>query len=157
MGNRAYIAFENNPIHIYVHWNGGLESIKAFCDVAKERGFRNPTGDPTYAMARLVGLIHEFFGVTDSTSLGLCTFASEDAEKDSVVFADNGKYIIGKDWQIIRHYTYDYDDKDKIIELRTSLDDLSENSKKQYELIKKFLIEHGKRIDQLDKEMQEQY
>ena len=156
MGNRAYIGFENNPIHIYVHWNGGLESVKAFCDVAKERGFRDPTGDPMYAMARLTGLIHEFFGVTDSTSLGICAFTSQEDEQESVAFADNGKYVIGKDWQIIRHYQYDYDDKEKIVELNTSIDSLSENNKERYEAIKSFLIEHGKRIDQLDKEMQEQ-
>ena len=156
MGNRAFIGFENNPINIYVHWNGGIESVKAFCDAAKERGFADPTCDANYAIARLIGLIHEFFGVTDSSSLGVCTFSSAEEEKDAITYADNGKYIIGKDWQVIRHYTYDYDDKSKVIELRTSLDDYSDDAKQRYEAIKALLIEHGKRINQLDKELQEQ-
>ena len=154
MGNRAFICFENNPINIYVHWNGGIESVKAFCDAAKERGFADPTSDASYAMARLIGLIHEFFGVTDSSSLGVCTFSSAEEEIDAITYADNGKYIIGKDWQIICHYQYSYDDQ-KRVELATTLENSSDKDKQQYEQIKSILIEHGKRIEQLDKEMME--
>lgn len=154
MGNRAFIGFENNPINVYVHWNGGVESVKAFCDVAKARGFADPTSDADYAMARLIGLIHEFFGVTDSNSLGVCTFSSAEEEKDAITYADNGKYIIGKDWQIIRHYQYSYDDQ-KLVELATTLENSSDEDKQRYEQIKSILVEHGKRIEQLDKEMME--
>ena len=154
MGNRAFIGFENNPINIYVHWNGGIESIKAFCDVAKERGFADPTYDASYAMARLIGLIHEFFGVTNSSSLGVCTFSSAEEEIDAITYADNGKYIIGKDWQIIRHYQYSYDDQE-LVELAMTLENSSDEDKQRYEAIKSILIEHGKRIEQLDKEMME--
>lgn len=154
MGNRAFIGFENNPINIYVHWNGGIESVKAFCDAAKERGFADPTCDANYAIARLVGLIHEFFGVTDSSSLGVCTFSSAEEEKDAITYADNGKYIIGKNWQIIHHYQYSYDDQ-KHVDLATTLENSSDEDKQRYEAIKSFLLEHGKRIKQLDKEMME--
>lgn len=154
MGNRAFIGFEKSPINIYVHWNGGIESVKAFCDVAKERKFADPTSDADYAMARLIGLIHEFFGVTNSDSLGVCAFSSAEEEKDAITYADNGKYIIGKDWQIIRHYQYSYDDQ-KFVDLATTLEDSSDEDKQRYEQIKSILIEHGKRIEQLDKEMME--
>lgn len=98
MGNRAVITASNNHtkgIGIYLHWNGGIESVQAFLDVAKARGFRDPTSDESYGMARLCGLIHEFFGVDQDTSLGIGTLEQLDCDN-----YDNGVYVIGKGWEI---------------------------------------------------------
>jgi hypothetical protein len=98
MGNRAVITTSTTKegFGIYLHWNGGAESVVAFLDAAKERGYRDPAGDSSYAMARLCGLIHEFFGVDESTSLGIGTLESLDCDN-----FDNGVYVIGKDWSVI--------------------------------------------------------
>lgn len=99
MGNRAVITFSENRstgVGIYLHWNGGLESVLAFLDAAKARGFRDPASDPSYAMARLCGLIHEFFGVRDSCSLGVGLLSSLHTDN-----WDNGVYVVGKDWAIV--------------------------------------------------------
>ncbi len=99
MGNRAVITFSENRstgVGIYLHWNGGLESVLAFLDAAKSRGFRDPASDPSYAMARLCGLIHEFFGVRDSCSLGVGLLSSLDTDN-----WNNGVYVVGKDWAIV--------------------------------------------------------
>lgn len=99
MGNRAVITASKSlteGVGIYLHWNGGIESVQAFLDVAKERGFRDPSGDESYAMARLVGLIHEFFGTHTSTSVGIGTLKQLDCDN-----FDNGVYVIGKDWKIV--------------------------------------------------------
>ena len=99
MGNRAVITASKSltkGVGIYLHWNGGLESVQAFLDVAKARGFRDPSGDESYAIARLVGLIHEFFGTHDSTSLGVGTLDQLDCDN-----YDNGVYVIGQDWKVI--------------------------------------------------------
>lgn len=82
MGNRAIIIpnapTEGKPVAgIYVHWNGGVESVLAFCEVCKQRGYWSPEYDDMYAMARLCGVIHEFFGITDGTSLGICVVTKE--------------------------------------------------------------------------------
>lgn len=98
MGNRAVITASNSTtkgIGIYLHWNGGIESVQAFLDVAKARGFRDPTSDESYGMARLCGLIHEFFGVDQDTSLGIGTLEQLDCDN-----YDNGVYVIGEGWQI---------------------------------------------------------
>lgn len=98
MGNRAVITASGSHtkgIGIYLHWNGGLESVLAFLDVAKARGFRCPKSDESYGMARLCGLIHEFFGVTEDTSLGIGTLDQLDCDN-----WDNGVYVIGKDWAL---------------------------------------------------------
>lgn len=99
MGNRAVITASKTRtkgVGIYLHWNGGEESVQAFLDVAKARGFRDPSSGESYGLARLCGLIHEFFGVNDSTSLGIGTLEQLDCDN-----WDNGVYVIGKDWQVV--------------------------------------------------------
>ena len=102
MGNRAVITPSKDKtagIGIYMHWNGGLDSVVAILDCARERGYRNPESDETYAMARLCGLLHEFFGVGSSTSLGIGELKRLDCDN-----FDNGVYVIGNDWQITERY-----------------------------------------------------
>ena len=99
MGNRAVITASKTrtkDVGIYLHWNGGEESVQAFLDVAKARGFRDPSSDESYGLARLCGLIHEFFGVDQDTSLGIGTLEQLDCDN-----YDNGVYVIGKDWQVV--------------------------------------------------------
>ena len=98
MGNRAVITaseLQTSGVGIYLHWNGGPESVLAFLDVARERGFRDPASDDQYAMARLCGLICEFFGPGDS-SVGIGPLDQLDCNN-----YDNGVYVIGKGWEVI--------------------------------------------------------
>lgn len=75
MGNRAVITFDKKPtsnsLGIYLHWNGGPESILAFIQVARTLKVRSSESDPSYAFARLVQIIGNFFGGTDSIGVGL--------------------------------------------------------------------------------------
>lgn len=96
MGNRAVITASDektNGVGIYVHWNGGLESVLAFLEVAKRRGYRDPSFDDSYAMARLCGLICEFFDGADSVGIGRL----KDLDCNNF---DNGVYVIGNGWTI---------------------------------------------------------
>lgn len=88
MGNRAIIAFEVaasesfnpttracesvpayvEPFGIYLHWNGGPESVWAFLDALTERQ-RDRGGDICYGGARLVEIIGRYFGGSDSVGL----------------------------------------------------------------------------------------
>jgi hypothetical protein len=97
MGNRAVITASKSKttgVGIYVHWNGGEESVLAFLDVAIERGYRDPVADESYAMARLCGLICEFFGGADSVGIGQL----RQLDCDNY---DNGVYVIGAGWQVV--------------------------------------------------------
>ena len=101
MGNRAVITASTHTtiggVGIYVHWNGGPESVAAFLDVARARGYRDPSEDESYAMARLCGLICEFFGGTDSVGIG--PLDSLDCDN-----FDNGVYVIGKGWKVVNRW-----------------------------------------------------
>lgn len=98
MGNRAVITTPEKKFGIYVHWNGGVESILAFAEVARSRGYRDPAGDASYGMARLCGVLCEFFG-PGGTGVGIG--AIDELGTDN---QDNGTYVLGTDWRIIERY-----------------------------------------------------
>ena len=87
MGNRAVITFDKKPsrnsVGIYLHWNGGPESVLAFLEAA--RHFKVREGDD-YEAARVVQIIGNFFGGT--TSIGIERLSRLDcANGDNGVFA----------------------------------------------------------------------
>lgn len=147
MGNRALITLksltkENKVIAVYVHWNGGIESVKAICEVCKARGFRTPAGNPEYALARFIGVWHEFFGVTDSTSLGVMLMDWNNAKG---YWSDNGVYTIGKDWEITEHYLIKDDDSKENLGL-----EVPEDQVKRYEGIKNAMIKFGEKVAKIE-------
>ena len=102
MGNRAVITtddnFANDGVGIYVHWNGGRDSVEAFLKYCELKGYRSPSDD-CYGWARLAQVIGNFFG--GELSVGIDTIWHLDREN-----GDNGVYII-KDWKIVdRYYFY---------------------------------------------------
>lgn len=88
MGNRAVLSLgpvaDNTPA-IYLHWHGSPETVEEFLADARAvmagRG-----GDPTYAAARLVGVIHT--AIAGNLSMGLGVVGDFDGHED------NGTYEI---------------------------------------------------------------
>ena len=113
MGNRAVVTtrenFENNGIGIYLHWQGGQTSIKAFLKYCEMRGFRAPDED-NYGWARLTQVIANFMG-GDGLSVGVDTIDHLDCDN-----FDNGTYII-KGWKIVgREYFHGKEQDDHNLE-----------------------------------------
>jgi hypothetical protein len=92
MGNRAVITTEDKQLGVYVHWNGGRDSIEAFLLYCKLKGYRCPEND-SYGWARLCQVIGNCFG--GEYSVGIDKYDRLDTDN-----GDNGTYII-KDWQIV--------------------------------------------------------
>lgn len=125
MGNRAVVTFGNmkdiekylipskdgrairgfvdeNPhrIGVYLHWNGGNDSITAFTEVCRRLGFRGPVSD-CYGIARFVQVVANFFG-NGGLSVGVDTLDRLDCDN-----YDNGVYVVNDDWEIIgREYRH---------------------------------------------------
>lgn len=126
MGNRAIIKPEGKNIGVYLHWNGGIDSVTAFLKYCELRGFRS--FEDSYGLARFCQVVGNFFG--GSTSIGIETNISE--EKDAYNI-DNGMYVV-KGWKIIRHINkpsfrdnYDLDEMLKAIdEKQPELEQLGE-------------------------------
>ena len=119
MGNRAVITtrenFDNNGIGVYVHWNGGQTSIKAFLKYCELRGFRAPDED-NYGWARLTQVIANFMG-GDGLSVGVDTVEHLDCDN-----GDNGTYII-EGWEIVDHeYSAPNKDKHKMEDMLNAID-----------------------------------
>lgn len=92
MGNRAVITTRDKQLGVYLHWNGGRNSVEAFLLYCKLQGYRAPETD-CYGWARLCQVIGNFFG--DGLSVGIDRYDRLDTDN-----GDNGVYII-EDWQIV--------------------------------------------------------
>lgn len=93
MGNRAVITTRTKKLGIYLHWNGGRDSVEAFLKYCELRHFRSPDKD-SYGWARLCQVIANFFG-EDGLSIGIDSYVNLDIDN-----GDNGVYII-EDWKIV--------------------------------------------------------
>lgn len=96
MSNSAFITTKeewkkDKMICVYLHWNGGRDSVEAFLKYCKLKEYRPPETDD-YGWARLCQVIGNFFG--GSTSVGI-NYWSKDG-----IQADNGIYLI-ENWEIV--------------------------------------------------------
>jgi len=104
MGNRAVITTEenfvkNSGLGIYLHWQGGRDSVRGFLEYCRLRSFRTLENDD-YGWARLCQVIGNFMGA-DGCSVGIDDITRLDMDN-----GDNGVYLI-KDWRIIGRRYFD--------------------------------------------------
>jgi len=105
MGNRAVIAFvddkgkqDKNSVGIYLHWNGGRDSVEGFLQAAKDYGIRSGS----YGVARLTQIICNSFPGTLSVGVGV-------VKKLDCDNWDNGVYWVDKEFNIVaREYIEKY-------------------------------------------------
>ena len=102
MGNRAVITTVDRKIGLYVHWNGGRDTIQPLLKYCELKGFRPPSSD-SYGWARLCQVLGNFFGGTLGVGIGPYT---TDRRMDP---GDNGIYVIDG-WRIVERLTTDYDE-----------------------------------------------
>ena len=89
MGNRAVVKFGDDVHGVYLHWNGGPESVLAFLEVMRQRGWLRMD----YASARFAAVVVEFFdaeGDCDGNSVGIF----DDAAESGAHVGDNGLYAV---------------------------------------------------------------
>lgn len=121
MGNRAVIttnkAMWDNAIGVYLHWNGGRDSVEAFLLYCKLKGYVPPEVD-NYGWARLCQVIGNFFGGTNSIGIDrLCCLDCDNF--------DNGVYII-EQWEIVdrrympRSEQQEYDLGEMLVDINNS-------------------------------------
>ena len=106
MGNRAVIQIQGQDTGIYLHWNGGYDTVKPLLDVAREYGVH---GDD-YGTARLAQIMGNYFGGV----LNVGVAPIEKLDRDN---CDNGVYVVDSQLNIVErlfmHYpeqtSHDYD------------------------------------------------
>lgn len=98
MGNRAVITTREGMEHpestlgVYLHWNGGRDSVEAFLKYCELSGFRSPETD-SYGWARFCQIVGNYFGGT--LSVGIDIVSKLDCDN-----WDNGVYVI-ENWKIV--------------------------------------------------------
>ena len=132
MGNRAVITtrenLKNNGVGIYLHWNGGRDSVEAFLKYAELKGYRPPDED-CYGWARLCQVIGNFFG--GGYSIGIDTVDNLDTDN-----GDNGTYII-KGWKIVDREYFEGEEQD-YHKMKDMLIDIDESQPVDEQLGEKF-------------------
>ena len=83
MGNRAAIVFPDFDQTIYLHWNGGIESVAAFLADAEDVGVRHDD----YYLPRLLQIIGNHFGSVNSIGL----WSGDHVDPEGM---DNGVYSV---------------------------------------------------------------
>ena len=102
MGNRAVIAFVSDDgtqdkdlcLGIYLHWNGGRDSVEGFLEYAKKQGLRS--GD--YGVARLCQIIGNTFGGTLSMGVDVVCNLDYDNFDNGLYWVDKNFNIVGRDY-----------------------------------------------------------
>lgn len=107
MGNRAVIATKNKDLEVYLHWNGGWDSVQCFLEYCRLKGYRKPEDDD-YGWARLCQVIGNYFvdlpgetefrpqGEDEGLSVGIGRYGYMDAD-----LCDNGRYVM-EGWRIAK-------------------------------------------------------
>ena len=105
MGNRAVIRTKKNDIGVYLHWQGGRDSVRPFLAYCKMKDYRAPEED-SYGWAYLCQVICNFFNGS-GLSIGIDRVKCLDCKN-----GDNGVYII-KDWEIVGREFYEGEEQDE--------------------------------------------
>ena len=103
MGNRATVIFTDGKKSfspaVYLHWNGGPESVYGFLEELNRRKAR---ADQEYECARFIELVGDFFDQDEfgSTSLGVTNGPKSDKPEDlakvNTDHSDNGFYLVNR-------------------------------------------------------------
>ena len=139
MGNRAVIkCSRGSELGVYLHSNGGRDSVEGFLATCDIRGYRAPETDD-YGWSHLCAVCVLFFGF-GGLSVGIDV--AENLDQDN---GDNGVYVI-EDWHIVgREFMtgeeqHEYD----LLEFVTDLDKkFPEKLQLGAEEVKKRLIQKG--------------
>ena len=128
MGNRAVITTRAKEIGVYLHWNGGRDSVEAFLEYCKLKGYRTPEEDD-YGWARLCQVIGNFFGGT--TSVGIDLYDNLDTDN-----GDNGVYVI-EDWKIVDRLFFKNGKEQNEYQLSEMLAEIDYNMPEHQRLVRK--------------------
>ena len=110
MGNRAFVIFEEDGAispAVYLHWNGGPESVYPFLDELDRRQVR---ADIAYAPARFIAVVAEFMDQEHYTGLSLGVMNGPEfitaAALQPFNHGDNGVYVVtrGNEQRRVRRF-----------------------------------------------------
>jgi hypothetical protein len=106
MGNRAVINMIDSDVAIYLHWNGGLDTVYPVLQVAKRYGL---SGDDV-GMNDLFIIFHSML----SSAQAETAYVGTVEEYDGSAIGDNGTYIIDKDFNIVDRLDFEQREEQQV-------------------------------------------
>lgn len=150
MGNRAVITTPEDYLNkdtglgVYLHWNGGRDSVVPLLRYCKMRGFRCPESSQ-YGWARFAQVAANFLGM-EGLSIGIGRVSELDCDN-----YDNGVYLI-RDWEIVGREFVCHPEQNTYDELEflLSLDENQPESQKLGRELIEFLYRYDLTVWDLD-------
>lgn len=146
MGNRAVITDgrDADSIGIYLHWNGGRDSVEGFLKYCELRGFAS-IDRSDYGVARMTQVIANFYG-GDGTSIGVGKLCQLDCDN-----MDNGTYIV-KGFEIVDRMYFDGEEQAvyPLVDVVKAVDQAQPEAQQLGQAMINDLLYHGKRISDVD-------
>ena len=136
MGNRAVINMVDSDVAIYLHWNGGRDTVEPVLQVAKEYGL---TGDNA-GMNDLYKMFHNML----ASDMAETAYVGRVEEYNGSAIGDNGTYIIDKSFNIIDRL--DFENEEQQIYL---FEDIYDWTRKENDKYFKRSKEHDNLINEL--------
>ncbi len=94
MGNRAVITTKDHDLAVYLHWNGGRDTVEPLLKYCELKGYRAPDAD-CYGWARLAQVAGNFFG--GSLSVGINRFERLGDQGDNGIYVIDGWKIVARE------------------------------------------------------------
>lgn len=140
MGNRAVVTtksatgFNEDAIGVYLHWNGGRDSITAFLKYCELQGFTSPDDKySTYGWSQFAQIVSNYFGGKTSLRIDKC----KNLDCDNY---DNGVYFI-ENWQIVGREFMHHEEQDEY-PLKEMLLDIDEKQPEAMQIREKILMNY---------------
>ena len=94
MGNRAVITTKDHDLALYLHWNGGRDTVEPLLRYCELQGYRAPSTD-CYGWARMAQVVGNFFG--GSLSVWIDRFSRLGDQGDNGIYVIDGWKIVARE------------------------------------------------------------
>lgn len=114
MGNRAIIRQAGKHTGVYLHWNGGRDSVEPFLEYCKLKGYRN--FEDGYGIARFCQVVGNWFGGSNSIGIETDVYPNDAEGLDCGIYDVRGWEIVGRIPEDIREQN-NYDRLEFLIDI----------------------------------------
>lgn len=100
MGNRAVLVWKDENGHydddtmgVYLHWNGGRDSIEAFLAYCQMKDLKSPSENVSIGIRNFVDVVSWFFGSNQSIYIDKLSCLDQDNYDNGVYVCDGWKIV----------------------------------------------------------------
>ncbi len=115
MGNRAVLVwkdenghYDDNTMGVYLHWNGGRDSIEAFLAYCQMKDLKSPSENVSIGIENFISVVAGFFSSNQSIYVGKLSGLDQDNYDNGVYVCDGWKIVDRKYMHGSEQKQYDF-------------------------------------------------